>query len=402
MKLTRQILLVVVFSALAICLSSHLNFWAWVDAQGIRIRPGSNTPATKKTTPRPSSKSTVKPTPSPTPKTLSTPTPVSLPEIASSPRPRLVGFFRWEGTWFFPNPLLIDETKVPKPPPPLIEAFNFKTLTMDRRENPTQESVKSARFYREYINDNVWLELVEIPAGEFMMGTSKGETNKDQETQMERPAHKVSVPKFWMGKFEVTQEQWRAVAELPKVKINLEDQSAFKGDKNLPAERITWDEAVEFCARLAAATGREYRLPTEAEWEYAARAGTTTAFAFGETINTGIVNYDGSQPFWTSQIKTEGRRKTVAVGSLGKANAFGLFDMHGNVVEWCQDRWHPNYDGAPRDGSAWMSGNAGPVVRGGSYEDAAPDCRSARRVSYGTGQVRRKDQGFRIAVGKPF
>ncbi|HMV84764.1 MAG TPA: formylglycine-generating enzyme family protein [Blastocatellia bacterium] len=297
---------------------------------------------------------------------------------------------------------MIDETVIPKPPPPLIEVFNFKTLTMDRREKITQESAKSVRFYREYINDNVWLEMVEIPGGEFLMGTPEGETDRNGQTKEERPVHKVAIKKFWIGQFEVTQEQWRAVAELPKVKINLEDQSAFKGDKNLPAERITWDEAVEFCARLAAATGREYRLPTEAEWEYAARAATTTAFAFGETINVGIVNYDGSQPFWPFQIKAEGRRKTVAVGSLGKANAFGLFDMHGNVVEWCQDRWHPNYDGAPADGSAWMSGNAGPVIRGGSYEDAAPDCRSARRVTYGTAQVRRKDQGFRVAVGKPF
>jgi formylglycine-generating enzyme required for sulfatase activity len=168
----------------------------------------------------------------------------------------------------------------------------------------------------------------------------------------------VTVGSFYIGKFEVTQRQWRAVALMPKVNRDLNtNPSQFAGD-DLPVEQVSWDDAMEFCARLSRATGRSYRLPSEAEWEYACRAGTTTAFSFGETITAGVENYNGNYP-WRDAVKGAYREKTVAVGSLGVPNGFGLYDMHGNVGEWCMDNWHENYSGAPGDGSVWEGGNTG-------------------------------------------
>ncbi len=120
--------------------------------------------------------------------------------------------------------------------------------------------------------------------------------------------------------------------------------SYFKGDINLPVENVSWEEAREFCRKLSLRTGRPYRLPTEAEWEYAARASATTAFAFGATIHPQLVNYDASSPY-KQAAKGAYRNKTIPVGSLGAANRFGLFDMHGNVAEWCEDLWHESYVG---------------------------------------------------------
>lgn len=409
MKVAKHFVLVAVISVLAGC------FLSWsdqvllslaqkqkerrgpleiVDGSGNTVAPPGRTGKGNNVNPLPPNP----PLPTPRPK----PSPVSLPVIASAPKPRLVvGLIRWGGKPVFPTWIPIGEETIPPPPPPKVELFPFDTVTIDRREKVLESKKETVRGYREYVNDDVWIELVEIPNGEFMMGTPEKETNRKSETVSERSEHKVTIQKFWMGRYEITQEQWRAVVHLPKVKIDIEDQSRFKGDKNLPAENLTWNEAVEFCARLEKKTGRLYRLPTEAEWEYAARARTTTPFAFGETITMSIANYNGDA-FWDVQTKVEGRRTTVSVGSLGKANAFGLFDMHGNVWEWCQDDWHDNYNGAPIDGSAWMSGKGTPVIRGGSYDDAAADCRSAKRYTYHHSQLRRRELGFRIAVSKPF
>lgn len=152
----------------------------------------------------------------------------------------------------------------------------------------------------------------------------------------------------------MTQAQWRAVAGLPKRQIDLNsDPSSFKGD-NLPVEQVNWLEAVEFCDRLSQFTGRSYRLPSEAEWEYACRAATTTPFYFGETITTDLVNYNGNYTYG-SRPKGIYQEKTTVVGSF-PPNAFGLYDMHGNLYEWCADPWHDNYNSAPTDGSVWESG----------------------------------------------
>ncbi|NEQ23918.1 MAG: formylglycine-generating enzyme family protein [Microcoleus sp. SIO2G3] len=165
-----------------------------------------------------------------------------------------------------------------------------------------------------------------------------------------------------------------------KVNIDLKsDPSNFKG-ANRPVERVFWNDAVEFCARLSKATGREYRLPSEAEWEYACRAGTTTPFHFGETITTDLANYDGNYTYGSGS-KGQYRKQTTNVGSF-PPNAFGLHDMHGNVLEWCQDTWHENYNGVPTDGSAWVNENANQnirTLRGGSWDFNPRVCRSASR-----------------------
>jgi formylglycine-generating enzyme required for sulfatase activity len=214
----------------------------------------------------------------------------------------------------------------------------------------------------------------------------------------ERPQHKVTVPAFYMGKFQVTQKLWKAVASLPKIERELKpDPSSFKGD-NRPVESITWYDAVEFCKRLSKKTGREYRLPSESEWEYACRAGTTTPFYFGETITTDLVNYNGNYTY-AGAPKGQYRQETTPVGQF-PPNAFGLYDMHGNVWEWCADYWHDNYNGAPTNGSAWLSENENDyrLLRGGSWYFNARNCRSAYRNRDNAGNAY-NNVGLRLACG---
>ena len=157
----------------------------------------------------------------------------------------------------------------------------------------------------------------------------------------------------------------------PKLNRELKaDPSRFKGD-NRPVEQVTWFDAVEFCQRLSQYTKRNYRLPSEAEWEYACRAGTTTPFHFGETITSELANYNAESTYGDAP-KGESRGETTEVGSFGVANGFGLYDMHGNVYEWCADQYHDNYEGAPTDGSAWIeeindNDNHSRLLRGGSW-----------------------------------
>jgi formylglycine-generating enzyme required for sulfatase activity len=170
--------------------------------------------------------------------------------------------------------------------------------------------------------------------------------------------------------------------------------SNFKGDHR-PVENVSWHEAVEFCQRLSQQTHRDYRLPSEAEWEYACRAGTTTPFHFGETIAPDIANYNGNYTYGAGPKGTY-RGQTTDVGSF-PANSFGLFDMHGNVWEWCLDHWHENYKGAPNDGSAWVTGGDSNyrMLRGGSWFVNPWYCRSAYRLRYAPGN-QDNGLGFRV------
>ncbi len=203
----------------------------------------------------------------------------------------------------------------------------------------------------------------------------------------EEPQHNVNISPFFMGKYEVTQGQWEAVMG--------NNPSNFKGAKR-PVEEVSWAQAVEFCRKLSQKTGKTYRLPSEAEWEYACRAGTTTPFYFGDTSTPDLVNYDGNHPYGSAP-KGLYRKQTTDVGSF-PPNPFGLYDMHGNVWEWCSDRWHDNYNGAPTDGSSWETGtNDNRVLRGGSWDLNAVFCRSAYRVWVSAG-FRWWFGGFRVAV----
>ena len=276
-------------------------------------------------------------------------------------------------------------------------AFAFETVRVDDRGEVVARAARKAAYFEEALGEGVAsLKLVGIPSGEFMMGSPEDETGR---LSSESPQHLVKVSPFFMGQYPVTQAQWRAVAALPQEKRTIESApSRFKGDER-PVERVSWEESVEFCARLSAHTGRTYRLPTEAEWEYACRADTTTPFYFGETLTTELANYNGS--VFLNEPKGKRRGETVAVGSF-LPNAFGLYDMHGNVWEWCQDHWHDSYAGAPTDGSAWLvrddsektplrgasrrsftyeaGGNSRlRVLRGGSWDDYPRNCRSACR-----------------------
>jgi formylglycine-generating enzyme required for sulfatase activity len=228
------------------------------------------------------------------------------------------------------------------------------------------------------------MDLISIPGGTFLMGSPPDEQDRED---AEEPRRQVRLQPFFMGKFEVTQAQWQAVMGY--------NPSNFKGD-NLPVESVTWYEAMEFCERLSERTGRIYRLPSEAEWEYACRAGTTTPFHFGETITPALANYSGSQLYGT--LKGIFHQKTTPVGSYGVANGFGLYDMHGNVLEWCLDWFHKKYEGAPTDGSAWERppGDAR-IVRGGSWIRNGGFCRSADRGRYAP-DGKLSTYGFRVVA----
>ncbi|MEA5597379.1 formylglycine-generating enzyme family protein [Rivularia sp. UHCC 0363] len=245
--------------------------------------------------------------------------------------------------------------------------------------------------------------MVLIQGGSFQMGSPEDEIERwDDEVQ-----HLVTVSTFFMGKYPVTQAQWQAVAAMPKAERDLEpDPSNFKGGNRL-VEQISWHEATEFCQRLAQYTGRPYRLPSEAEWEYACRAGTTTPFYFGETITTDLANYCGEdrtikEKFYSGSYGRGGkgsyREETTDVGDF-PANAWGLYDMHGNVWEWCEDHWHDNFEGAPEDGSAWLDPEAEEdakrVLRGGSWGFNPRNCRSATR-NYRDAGTRLSNNGFRV------
>jgi formylglycine-generating enzyme required for sulfatase activity len=271
----------------------------------------------------------------------------------------------------------------------------FNVATVDTQAKSISVERKQVEFHTEDLGNGIALDLMAIPGGSFQMGSPDGQGYDD-----ERPQHPVTVKPFLMGKHQVTQAQWKAVFALPKSARDLEaDPSNFKGD-NLPVEQVSWDDAVEFCKRLSKHTGREYRLPSEAEWEYACRAGTTTAFHFGETLTSDLANYNANYTYGDGP-KGQYRQQTTEVGSF-PANAFGLYDMHGNVWEWCQDPWHANYVSAPSDGSVWLSAgeNAGRLLRGGSWDLNPRSCRAATRYNL-TPEYRNFIIGFRVCCAAP-
>jgi formylglycine-generating enzyme required for sulfatase activity len=230
-------------------------------------------------------------------------------------------------------------------------------------------------------------EMVVIPAGRFLMGSPAGEAGRDSD---EGPQSLVDVPRFAMGKFEVTQGQWQAVMG--------RNPSTFRAcGPDCPVENVSWNDAQEFARRLSQRTGQNYLLPSEAEWEYAARAGTTTAYHWGERAGREHANYGADA---CCGGRAEGRDLWVETAPVGQfpANAFGLHDMHGNVYEWVQDVSHSSYAGAPNDGSAWMTDGdpSRRVLRGGSWNGTPQDLRSADRVR-GTPDDRYGSTGFRIA-----
>ena len=263
----------------------------------------------------------------------------------------------------------------------LIQAIDFDLSNIKKHAELTLHRYRRTnKSYTEDLGDGVKLTLMLIPASEFLMGAPKDEP---EGYKYEKPQHLVKVPQFLMGRYPITQAQWHVVCGYPQIERELNsDPSEFKGD-NRPVENVSWDDAQEFCKRLSAQTGKEYRLPSEAQWEYGCRAGTKTRFHFGEIITAEIANYSGTE-IYNNGPKREYRQQTMEVGMF-PANEWGLHDMHGNVWEWCEDDWHSNYEGAPNDGSAWVETDREStrgLLRGGAWKDVTPvHCRSACRHS---------------------
>jgi len=269
----------------------------------------------------------------------------------------------------------------------------FETVSVREDGTPSNPVKQRVRQFIEVLEGETILSLAHVPEGRFMMGSDH--------YFHEGPARAVNISEFYLGRMLVTQSQWQAVTRLPKVDLDLVNNPAYFPGSDLPVDSVTWPEANEFCARLAAHTKRNYRLPSEAEWEYACRANSTTAFSFGETITPLIVNYDGTQPSPNAPVG-EFRGKTVRSGSLGAANKFGLHDMHGNLWEWCADEWHENYAAnAPLDGSAWIT-SAQPAyrtLRGGAWCNRADACRSSERMKGRANETEKLYYiGFRVAL----
>lgn len=205
----------------------------------------------------------------------------------------------------------------------VLKSFPFETVTVDARGTIIRRQKQEAKSFVEDLGNGALLEMVQIPGGTFTMGSPVSEAGR---SGSESPQRQVTVPAFFMGRYQVTQAQYQAITG--------NNPSNFKG-VNRPVEKVSWNEAVEFCKKLSQKTGRNYRLPSEAEWEYACRAGTTTPFYFGETITTDLVNYNGSVTPYASAPKGIDRQETTEVGKF-PPNAFGLYDMHGigNKLEW--------------------------------------------------------------------
>jgi formylglycine-generating enzyme required for sulfatase activity/V8-like Glu-specific endopeptidase len=253
-------------------------------------------------------------------------------------------------------------------PTPQLSSFTFEVLGVDEQGQVRTRRSQSAQYYRQSLKNTVDLEMVYVPGGQFSMGAPITEAHRQKS---EDPRHAVQVPAFFMGKYPITQAQWQAIMG--------NNPSEFKG-ANFPVEGVSWLAAVEFCQKLSTATGQTYRLPSEAEWEYAARAGTNTPFLIGKTLTTELANYDGRYTYGQGP-RGMFRQTTINVGTFA-GNNFGFYDMHGQVWEWCQDHWHDNYNGAPADGTAWVSKEQTEtrrVRRGGSWYEGPHACRSAFR-----------------------
>jgi formylglycine-generating enzyme required for sulfatase activity len=258
-----------------------------------------------------------------------------------------------------------------------------------------------------------FLPMLHLPAGRFLMGSPADEPGRYVD---EGPQHEVQLKEFFLSQTPITQAQWRAVAQWQRREYEdgelwpealdadpvakLDDAERFAGEQR-PVVNVSWHDAMAFCQRLRLRTGKNYTLPSEAQWEYACRAGTTTPFHCGATISTKLANYDGSDVYGDGE-KGDYRQQTTDVFSF-PANAWGLHDMHGNVWEWCADHWHDNYEGAPEDGRAWIDeeakGNKNDMdrrlLRGGSWFSIPGYCRSAYRND-GPPGFRSNSIGFRV------
>lgn len=268
-------------------------------------------------------------------------------------------------------------------PQSTLEPFSYEGLEVNSQGQIIKRPhYLGQRFLEDLGNDA--LEMVAIPEGQFKMGSADHDPQRFGD---EGPQHVVSIPPFYLGRVLVTQGQWQEIMG--------NNPSSFKGPKR-PVEQVSWIDAMEFCQCLSDRTQRPYRLPSEAEWEYACRAGTTTPFHFGASITSDLANYDRNQAH-DSGPQGQYRKQTTEVGSF-PANGFGLYDMAGNLWEWCQDTWHSSYHNAPIDGRPWEDHDSSyRVLRGGAWIYSPHYCRSAARY-YVSQDCSNFYIGFRVAL----
>jgi formylglycine-generating enzyme required for sulfatase activity len=286
---------------------------------------------------------------------------------------------------------------------PALRTISFDAASVDEKGTRNPPEKYSAAIFTEALGLGAGLDMVSIPAGGFMMGSPSQEPERQPD---EGPQHHVTLAAFFIGASPITQAQWAAVVSAHPDRIDMDldlSPSFFKG-MDRPVESITWNQAEEFCLRLAAITGRAYRLPSEAEWEYTCRAGTGTPFNFGPTITRELANYCGTGGAVCGQSDGKSIASDVynnvkySSGAYGQGpvgvfraattrpgtfppNRFGLYDMHGNVWEYCLDKWADSYADAPLDGTAYLSGpsDSARLLRGGSWSHNPAICRSAYR-----------------------
>jgi formylglycine-generating enzyme required for sulfatase activity len=286
-----------------------------------------------------------------------------------------------------------------------LSLFKSETVFVDDRGQITAREPVRAFYFEE---NPPSLKMLYIPSGEFWMGTEEEEIERlvkkyewDGYTR-ESPRHLVKIAPFYLSQTPITQAQWGYIAEREDLRVSQDlepDPSNFKGSAR-PVENVSWLDAVEFCQRLSKMTKKKYRLPSEAEWEYACRARTTTPFHFGATLTSDLANYDATRDTFANEPVGEYREETTPVGQF-PPNAFGLYDMHGNVWEWSEDDFHDNYQGAPSDGSVWRKKSkkeqkeANKALRGGSWLSLSVVCRSAFRY-YNERDFRSYSYGFRV------
>jgi eukaryotic-like serine/threonine-protein kinase len=265
-----------------------------------------------------------------------------------------------------------------------LKTFKFETVRVDKWGRIIDRYSQQAKFFTEDLGEGITLEMVQIPGGKFVMGSPPEEQQRNPD---EGPQRSVTIKSFYMGKFVVTQKQYQAMMHTNPAKF-------ISGRR--PVEGVSWDDAIAFCQQLAKKTGKSYQLPSEAQWEYACRAGTTSPFYFGETLTSALANYDAN---FTYGLASQGKylQSTTNVGSFWP-NAFGLYDMHGLVWEWCQDTYIDNYQGATTDDKARISDRHDlRLLRGGSWGDKPGDCRCANRSKYPQ-NFKSLLHGFRIVL----
>jgi formylglycine-generating enzyme required for sulfatase activity len=316
--------------------------------------------------------------------------PIASPVIPKSPNPR--------------NPTVAKTRTLPEVPastqpkspvsgnilPPTLVKTQIESVLVSRNGRVKSCHQQQIRLWREPLGGLLWkkiyLEMVAIDGGSFVMGAPSAE-NKN--TTQERPRHPVAIQPFYLGQYPITQRQYQIIMG--------DNPASHKGDMR-PIENVNYYQAVQFCTALAQKTGRAYRLPSEAEWEYACRAGSTTAFSCGVTMMSDLANFDGRESYHHA-MDSEYRQETTLVGMF-PPNGFGLYDMHGNVAEWCSDRWHDSYEGAPSNGQPWLDGEVGyHPIRGGAWSDPPVLCRSAARSPM-SAYYSDRTVGFRVALSR--